>query len=52
MPPAASATCRYLTDWVVVKTRCQLAVDPAEHTALQGIATGCPDPSVTLTLAR
>ncbi|MGW5679719.1 HNH endonuclease family protein [Streptomyces sp. NPDC003860] len=52
MPPAASATCRYLTDWAVVKTRWQLHADPAEHTALHEIAADCPNPSVTLTLAR
>ncbi|MFD5013787.1 HNH endonuclease family protein [Streptomyces chartreusis] len=32
-PPAASYRCTYATDWVTVKTRWQLAIDPAEHTA-------------------
>ncbi|MGR6998849.1 GmrSD restriction endonuclease domain-containing protein [Yinghuangia aomiensis] len=34
MPPATSATCRYLTDWVVVKTRWGLSVDDRELAAL------------------
>ncbi|MGW1193092.1 HNH endonuclease family protein [Streptomyces sp. NPDC002559] len=52
MPPAASATCRYLTDWVVVKTRWNLTVDTAELAALNRIATSCNDTDVTLTRAR
>ncbi|MFE3205688.1 HNH endonuclease family protein [Embleya sp. NPDC059237] len=52
MPPAASATCRYLTDWVVVKTRWGLSVDTAELAALNRIQARCDDPVTTVTRAR
>ncbi|WP_093858233.1 hypothetical protein [Streptomyces sp. TLI_053] len=52
MPPAAAATCRYISDWVTVKTRWQLSTDPAEHAAIQRIAAGCDNPVITVTLAR
>ncbi|MEW2577696.1 HNH endonuclease family protein [Streptomyces syringium] len=52
MPPAASATCRYLADWVTVKSRWHLSVDTSELTALHRIADGCDDPVITLTHAR
>lgn len=43
MPPltSKSVTCRYLADWVVVKTRWSLTVDTAERAALLRIAGGC-----------
>ncbi|MEL5957141.1 hypothetical protein AADR41_20600 [Streptomyces sp. CLV115] len=52
MPPAKSATCRYLKDWVTVKTRWTLTTDPAEHAAIEQIAAGCDDTEITITLAR
>ncbi|MFD5321134.1 HNH endonuclease family protein [Streptomyces sp. NPDC127098] len=52
MPPAEGVACRYITDWVVVKTRWGLTADPAEHTAIQEIAAGCDDPTVVVVLAR
>ncbi|MCX5112227.1 HNH endonuclease family protein [Streptomyces sp. NBC_00378] len=52
MPPAKSATCRYLKDWVIVKTRWTLTTDPAEHAAIEQIAAGCDDTEITVTLAR
>ncbi|MBZ3904427.1 HNH endonuclease family protein [Streptomyces griseiscabiei] len=52
MPPAASATCRYIADWVTVKTRWGLTADPAEHAAITRIAGGCDDPLITVTHAR
>ncbi len=50
--PAASATCRYLADWVTVKTRWRLSIDTAERAAIKKTATGCGDPRITVTHAR
>jgi DNA uptake protein ComE-like DNA-binding protein len=35
--------CRYLAEWVAVKTRWSLALDPAEHRALRDTAQDCDD---------
>lgn len=51
-PPAASYRCTYAIDWVTVKTRWQLAIDPAEHTALTEILSVCPNNAVAVVLAR
>jgi len=41
LPPAGgAATCRYISDWVVVKYRWNLTVDPAEAAALSSLLTG------------
>lgn len=50
-PPAAGTTCRYLTDWVVVKTRWSLTVDTTEKSALQNAAAACPNPTLSVTKA-
>lgn len=42
MPPAASAHCRYATEWTATKLRWGLSVDPAEADALQSFAAECP----------
>jgi hypothetical protein len=42
MPPLASDACTYVADWVAVKVRWKLTVDPAEERALQHVAAGCP----------
>ncbi|MFE7559595.1 hypothetical protein [Kitasatospora sp. NPDC057500] len=47
MPPAATATCRYISDRVTVKTRRGLSTDPAEHAAIQRITAGCDNPAIT-----
>ncbi|WP_161501085.1 hypothetical protein [Embleya scabrispora] len=52
MPPAASATRRYLTDRVVVKTRWGLDVDTAERAALDRILARRDDTATTVTHAR
>ena len=41
LPPLASFDCTYVVDWVAVKTRWDLAVDPAEHQALTSLAGEC-----------
>ncbi|MER6567475.1 HNH endonuclease family protein [Streptomyces sp. NPDC001093] len=51
-PPAAGYRCTYATDWVAIKTRWGLAVDPAEQAALTGILAGCPNTPIEVTLAR
>ncbi|MFF4384585.1 HNH endonuclease family protein [Kitasatospora sp. NPDC001547] len=50
--PTAGYQCRYTEDWVAVKTRWRLAVDPAELAALHRIAAGCDDVPITVVLAR
>ncbi|MHA4819318.1 HNH endonuclease family protein [Streptomyces aculeolatus] len=52
LPPATAATCRYVTDWVVVKTRWGLSADSGEHAAIQRYAAGCVDEEITVVLAR
>jgi hypothetical protein len=42
--------CRYVNQWVVVKLRWSLSVDPAEKAKLTQVAAGCPD--VVLTTHR
>jgi Protein of unknown function (DUF1524) len=51
MPPAASATCKYIDYWVASKTRWQLTADSAEVSALQSYASGCPNDTITVTIA-
>jgi hypothetical protein len=45
-------TCRYLREWVAVKHRWRLSVDSAERSALQSLASGCTNTTITVTLAR
>ena len=44
--------CRYLREWVAVKHRWRLTVDSAEKSALQSLAAGCSNDTITVTLAR
>ena len=41
LPPDASNRCDYVTSWMAVKLRWDLAVDPIEFTALQSITEQC-----------
>lgn len=43
--------CRYVAEWVAVKTRWSLAVDPAERDALVTAAGDCSDQVIDVTLA-
>ncbi|GHE25263.1 hypothetical protein GCM10018781_76470 [Kitasatospora indigofera] len=52
LPPAGDYVCTYITDWTAVKTRWGLSADPREKDALQRIAAGCADESITVELAR
>lgn len=47
MPPASSYHCTYIVDWVSVKWRWRLGVDPAERSALMSYVSSCGDPTVT-----
>ncbi|WP_369228952.1 HNH endonuclease family protein [Streptomyces sp. R21] len=51
-PPAAGYRCTYATDWVSVKTRWNLAIDPAEQAALTDTLGGCPNIPIEVTRAR
>jgi len=52
MPPYEDDRCQYIVDWVAVKTRWQLAVDPAEEAALYENLSGCDVDLIQVTLAR
>lgn len=43
--------CRYVVEWVAVKTRWSLAVDPAERDALLTAAGACPDQAIDVRTA-
>lgn len=43
--------CRYEREWVAVKVRWRLTVDPVELAALQQIAAACPNETITVTRA-
>lgn len=47
-----SDQCRYLREFVAVKTRWALSVDSAEKSAMSSLAAGCTDSTITVTLAR
>ncbi|MGX1673216.1 HNH endonuclease family protein [Streptomyces sp. NPDC055400] len=51
MPPFEGDRCAYITDWIAVKVRWQLAIDPSEEVALAENATRCPNAPVKVTLA-
>ena len=42
--------CRYIKDWVIAKIRWGLSQDSAEKAALQDVAAGCTDSSLTVTV--
>lgn len=52
LPSASGARCRYITDWVAVKTRWRLTVDTAEKKALVTQASSCTNVAITVTYAR
>ncbi|MFF2721439.1 hypothetical protein [Streptomyces sp. NPDC058011] len=43
MPPAGSARCTYLVDWIATKLGWGLSMDDAERTALTELAAPCED---------
>ncbi len=42
LPPSAAARCPFVSAWIAVKVRWDLAVDPREHSTLQSLAADCP----------
>ena len=40
LPPLAAAQCTYATEWVQVKYRWRLSIDPAEYASLSSILSG------------
>ena len=51
MPPAASARCRYLGEFVAVKLRWRLTVNILEKRAMTTYAAACPNVTITVTRA-
>jgi hypothetical protein len=51
LPPASSARCRFIGEWVAVKLRWRLTVDSTEKAALTSQANGCPNVTITVTRA-
>lgn len=44
LPPSPTARCPYLADWIAVKARWQLTMDPSEAAFLRSyLPTNCPD---------
>lgn len=48
MPPSTGYWCTYLFDWIDVKYRWSLSVDPAEKSAITRDLADCPDDGFTL----
>jgi hypothetical protein len=48
----AQQVCRYVKEWVAVKHRWRLTVNSDEKAALQSLAAGCSNTTITVTLAR
>ena len=46
----AQQRCRYLREWVAVKVRWSLTVDQPERSALDALAAGCTNPTITVTV--
>ena len=51
MPTYSGATCGYVNEWVVDKTRWRLTADAAEKSALTSLAASCPNTTLTVTYA-
>ncbi|MFI2041233.1 HNH endonuclease family protein [Streptomyces bottropensis] len=51
-PPAENYRCTYATDWIAIKTRWALAIDPAEQATLTDVLDGCPEAVIEVTRAR
>ena len=51
LPPRSAFRCRYLAEWVAVKTRWNLAVDRAERDALRSMLGRCATTTIRIRLA-
>ncbi|MFI6093568.1 hypothetical protein [Streptomyces sp. NPDC051218] len=52
MPLTEGNRCEYVAQWVAIKTRWKLAIDPSEEAALSENSTRCPDTPIRVQLAR
>lgn len=52
MPSAEGDRCTYIAQWVAVKARWSLSVDPSEEAALAENATRCANVPVKVQIAR
>jgi Protein of unknown function (DUF1524) len=50
LPPLASFRCMYVSDWVVVKVRWRLALDPLERAAIKRVLAACPARTLTVAI--
>jgi len=50
LPPRIAFRCTYASDWIAVKARWSLRVDPAERDALEGLLTLCPVKTMSVTV--
>jgi hypothetical protein len=48
LPPDSGFHCQYASDWVAIKARWDLAIDPAEQAAIEAVLTGCPGQKPTV----
>jgi hypothetical protein len=48
LPPRIAFRCTYANDWIAVKTRWSLRVDPAERDALEDLLLLCPTKTLTV----
>jgi hypothetical protein len=48
LPPRIAFRCTYANDWIAVKTRWSLRVDPAERAALEDLLVLCPEKTLTV----
>lgn len=48
LPPRVAYRCTYAADWIGVKYRWRLSVDPEEEAALRVLVNSCGDPRITL----
>lgn len=48
LPPRIAFRCTYANDWIAVKTRWSLRVDPAEREALEDLLVVCPGKTLTV----
>ena len=46
LPPRISYRCTYVGEWIAVKWRWRLGVDPSEHSALRVLINSCGNPRV------
>jgi hypothetical protein len=52
LPPDAGYHCRYVSDWVAVKTRWDLSVDQDELDAIHDVLADCPADTLVVVVAR